>query len=140
MKLEMTIPSTPGFLHMLPGLDIIALVLIYPLLGASLVQQTGVDVTLNELSWRYEHVDNPILITLEAGDDSPLWVNKKLVPSDQLEKEIQQLRSEEGGSSINTVLLRTDVEVATGVEREVINRVLKLGLDCKLLGSSAEGN
>lgn len=137
MKLEVTIPSTPGFLHMLPGLDIIALVLIYPLLGSSLVQQTGVDVTLNELSWRYDHVDNPILITLEAGGDAPMWINKKLVSSDQLEKEIQQLRSADGGSSINTVLLRTDMEVTTGVEREVINRVLKLGLDCKLLGDAA---
>ena len=54
MKLEMTLPAKPGFLHMLPGLDIIALILMFPLLGPSFVQQTGIDVQVHESPWRYE--------------------------------------------------------------------------------------
>jgi len=134
MKLEMTLPATPGFLHMLPGLDIIALVLIFPLLGPSFVQQTGIDVQVHESPWRYEQMDNPVVITLGAGQGTPMWVNKQLVPMDDLEKELLRIRAEEGGSSITTAVLRSDVAVPSGVEKGVINRILKMGLNCGLVG------
>jgi len=72
MKLEMTLPARPGFLHMLPGLDIIALILMFPLLGPSFVQQTGIDVQVHESPWRYEQMDNPSGVTLGAavGDEA----------------------------------------------------------------------
>ena len=136
MKLELTIPARPSFLHMLPGLDIIALILIYPLMGASLVQETGVDVRLHESPWRYEQTDNPIVITLGAGSDRPIWVNKKQVSPDELEAEIAKIRREEGGDLITTAVLKSDVAVPSGAEKVIMNRVLKLGLDCKLLGRS----
>lgn len=136
MKLKLTIPAKPGFLHMLPGLDIIALILIYPLMGASLVQESGVAVKLHESPWRYEQTDKPVVITLGAGSDRPLWVNKKLISADELESEIAKIREAEGGAAITTAVLRVDVAVSSGVEKEVMNRILKLGLDCKLLGKS----
>lgn len=136
MKLELTIPATPGFLHMLPGLDIIALILVYPLMGASLVQETGVTVKLHESPWRYEQTDKPVVITLGAGEDRMIWLNKKLVAIDDLEQELAKLRDEEGGAAITTAVLRADVTVPSGVEKDVMNRILKLGLDCKLLGRS----
>ena len=134
MKLEMTLPARPGFLHMLPGLDIIALVLVFPLLGPSFVQQTGIDVKVHESPWRYEQMDNPVVITLGAGQGTPMWVNKQLVPLENLEKELLRIRAEEGGSSITTAVLRSDVAVPSGVEKGVINRILKMGLNCGLVG------
>ncbi|MGJ8676541.1 MAG: ExbD/TolR family protein [Akkermansiaceae bacterium] len=134
MKLELTLPSTPGFLHALPCLDIIALILIYPLLGASLVQETGVDVRLHESPWRYEQIDNPIVITIGAGRDTPIWVNKVQTTLAGLESEVNLLREQDAGRSMTTAVLRTDVEVASGVEKEVINQILMMGLHCKLLG------
>jgi len=137
MKLEMTLPSTPGFLHMLPGLDIIALILIFPLLGPSFVQQTGIDVRVHESPWRYEQMENPVVVTLGAavaGEEIPLWVNKNLVTIEGLEQEIVRLRAEEGGDAISTAVIRSDVSVPSGVEKDVINRVLKLGLSCGLVG------
>ena len=56
MKLEMTLPAKPGFLHMLPGLDIIALILMFPLLCPSFVQQTVFDVQVLESPCRYEQM------------------------------------------------------------------------------------
>lgn len=134
MKLELTLPSAPGLLHALPGLDIIALVLVFPLLGPSFVQQTGIDVKVHESPWRYEQMENPVVVTLGAGRNTPLWVNKKRVPMDQLEEEIKRLRSEEGGETITTAILRSDVSVPSGVEKEIINRIMKMGLNCGLVG------
>jgi biopolymer transport protein ExbD len=137
MKLEVTLPSTPGFIHMLPGLDIMALVLIFPLLGQSFVQQTGIDVRVHESPWRYEQMENPVVVTLgaaAAGEETPLWINKNLVPIDSLEEEILKLRTGEGGESITTAVIRADVSVPSGVEKNVINRILKLGLNCGLVG------
>jgi len=126
----MTLPSTPGFLHMLPGLDIIALILIFPLLGPSFVQQTGIDVRVHESPWRYEQMENPVVVTLGAavaGEEIPLWVNKNLVTIEGLEQEIVRLRAEEGGDAISTAVIRSDVSVPSGVEKDVINRVLPVG-------------
>ena len=137
MKLELTLPATPGLLHALPVLDIIALVLVFPLLGPSFVQQTGIDVKLHESPWRYEQMENPIVITLGAGEVTPLWVNKKSIAMGELEKEIERLRGEEGGETITTVVVRSDVSVPSGLEKEVINRVMKMGLNCGLVGRPA---
>lgn len=137
MKLEMTLPARPGFLHMLPGLDIIALILMFPLLGPSFVQQTGIDVQVHESPWRYEQMDNPIVVTLGAavGDEVvPVWVNKDQVSLGRLEAAIDALRSEEGGDAITTVVIRSDVSVPSGVEKEVVNQVIKLGLKCGIVG------
>jgi len=140
MKLEMTLPSTPGFIHMLPGLDIMALVLIFPLLGPSFVQQTGIDVRVHESPWRYEQMENPVVVTLGAsmdGEVTPLWINKQLVPIAELEEAISRLRAEQGGDSITTAVIRSDISVPSGVEKEVINRILKMGLNCGLVGKPA---
>ncbi|MGB1875048.1 MAG: ExbD/TolR family protein [Akkermansiaceae bacterium] len=133
----MTLPAKPGFLHMLPGLDIMALILMFPLLGPSFVQQTGIDVQVHESPWRYEQMENPIVLTLGAATGSeptPLWINKNEVAMSELESEIERLRSEEGGNAITTVVIRSDVSVPSGTEKEVINRVIKLGLKCGLIG------
>ncbi len=137
MKLEMTLPARPGFLHMLPGLDMIALILMFPLLGPSFVQQTGIDVQVHESPWRYEQMDNPIVVTLGAtvGDQVvPVWINKNEISLAELEVAIEALRSEEGGDAITTVVIRSDVSVPSGIEKQVVNRVIKLGLKCGLVG------
>ncbi len=132
MKLKLTLPAKPGFLHTLAGLDIIALILVFPLLGPSFAQQTGIEVTVHESPWRLSQMDSPIVITLGVGPGNPLWVNKNLVPIGDLEKEIQRLREE--GTVITTAVIRADVAVPSGVEKEVINRILKMGLNCGIAG------
>lgn len=134
MKLRMTLPSRPGFLHVLPGIDIVALILVFPLLGPSLVHQTGIEVKVHESPWRLAQMENPVVVTIGTGSPTPVWVNKKQVELKDLEAEIQRLRSEEGGEAITTAVVRTDVEVPTGVEKGVINRIIKMGLNCGLVG------
>jgi len=133
MKLELTLPSTPGFLHALPGLDLLALVLMFPLLGTSFVRQAGLEVTVHESPWRYQQMDNPVVITLGAGESRPIWVNKKQVLLEDLEAEISALQKAEG-DTITSAVVRSDISVSSGFEKEVINRILKMGLNCGLVG------
>ena len=63
-----------------------------------------------------------------------MWINKRQVLLADLESEIKRLQSEEDGNTITTAVLRTDVLVPSGVEKDVINRVIKIGLDCGLIG------
>ena len=134
MKLELTLPSSPGFLHALPGLDLIALVLMFPLLGSSFVRQTGMEVTVHESPWRYQQMDHPVVITLGIGADAPMWINKKQILMADLETEIKRLQQKEGGDVITTAVVRSDVGVPSGIEKEVIIRIQKLGLNCGLVG------
>jgi hypothetical protein len=134
MKLELTLPAKPGFLHALPGMDLIALVLMFPLLGSSFVRQAGMDVVMHESPWRYQQMDSPVVVTLGAGLENPMWVNKRQIPLENLETEIQRLQTEEGGAAISTAVVRSDVGVPSGVEKDVINRILKMGLKCGLVG------
>ena len=138
MKLELTLPSTPGFVHFLPGLDLLALVLMFPLLGSSFVRQAGLEVTVHESPWRYQQMDNPVVITLGVGKNRPIWVNKKQVSLENLEAEIEAVQKAEGGA-LTTAVIRSDVSVPSGFEKEVINRIVKMGLNCGLLGRPAGG-
>lgn len=134
MKLELTLPSSPGFLHALPGLDLMALVLMFPLLGSSFVRQAGMEVTVHESPWRYEQMDSPVVITLGIGEETPMWINKKQIPMADLEAELKKLLQAEGGDAMTTAVVRSDVGVPSGVEKEVIIRIQKLGLNCGLVG------
>ena len=134
MKLELTLPATPGFMHMFPGLDIIALVLMFPLLGSSVVRQAGIEVTVHESPWRYQQMDSPVVVTLGVGDDHPMWINKTPVPLADLENEIKRLQRADGGDAITTAVVRSDIGVPSGVEKDVINRILMMGLNCGLVG------
>lgn len=137
MKLELTLPSTPSFLHVLLGLDLLALVLMFPLLGSSFVRQAGMEVTMHESPWRYQQMDSPVVVTLGLGKGNPMWVNKKQVSMANLEIEIKRLQQAEGGERITTAVVRSDVGVPSGVEKEVINRILTMGLNCGLVGRPA---
>ena len=134
MKLDLTLPATPGFLFALPGLDLIALVLMFPLLGPSFVRQAGMEVTVYESPWRYQQMDVPVVITLGPGQGTPMWVNKKPVPIKDLEMEIKKLQLADGGDAITTAVVRSDIGVPSGVEKEVIIRIQQMGLNCGLVG------
>ena len=83
-------------------------------------------------------MENAVVITLGVGDDHPIWVNKKKVPFNQLEDEIVRLQQEDGGSSITSAVLRTDVGVPSGIEKTVVDRILKMGLKCGIVGPPAK--
>ena len=136
MKLEMTLPERPGFLHAVPLLNIFALVQLFFLLGPSLVWQSGVAVDLPPSRFQMERYETPLVVTLGPGEPTPrIHFARDSVTLDELSGRLDKLR--EGGAQAKAiVLLQTDTGTPVGIEREVTEMVLAKGFRLALVGKN----
>ena len=136
MKLEMTLPERPGFLHAVPILNIFALVQLFFLLGPSLVWQSGVAVDLPPSRFQMERYETPLVVTLRPGEPAPrIHFARDSVTLAELSARLEKLR-EEGAQAKAIVLLQTDTGTPVGVEREVSELVLAKGFRLALVGKN----
>ncbi|GAA5495279.1 hypothetical protein SAMN02745181_3569 [Rubritalea squalenifaciens DSM 18772] len=130
MKLQMSLPERPGMLHALPLLDLIALVLIFPLLGPSFVPLAGVEVKLPENDFRMQRFLNPIVVTVTAGQEPQIWVGKTKVRRDMLldyvAKEAESWKS--GGAPV--VHMKVDRAVPDSFGEDLSYELLRAGYRC----------
>jgi biopolymer transport protein ExbD len=139
MKLEMSLPERPGFLHALPILNIFALMQLFFLLGPSLIMQSGVAVELPPSRFQMERYDQSIVITLGPGEPDPrIHLGRDPVTAAELSKRLDQLRAD-GAQTQAMVLLQSDAGTPVGVEREVTEMVLAKGYRLALVGKIAAG-
>ena len=137
MKLEMTLPETPGFMHAVPVLNIFALLLLFFLLGPSLVLQSGVAVDLPPSRFQMERYQNTLVVTLGPGEPTPrIHFGRDAVSLSELAERLEKLRAD-GMKSKAIVLLQTDTDTPVGVEREVTELVLSKGFRIALVGKTA---
>jgi biopolymer transport protein ExbD len=137
MKLEMTLPERPGFLHAVPILNIFALMQLFFLLGPSMVMQSGVAVELPPSRFQMERYQEPLVVTLGPGDPGPrIHLGRDPVTLDGLSSRLDTLRAE-GAQAKAIVLLQTDKGTPVGVEREVTEMVLGKGFRLALVGETA---
>jgi biopolymer transport protein ExbD len=136
MKLEMTLPERPGFLHAVPILNIFALVQLFFLLGPSLVLQSGVAVDLAPSRFQMERYQDSIVVTLGPGEPGPrIHFGRDAVTVQELSDRLDKLRAE-GAPTKAIVLLQTDTGTPVGIEREVTELVLDKGFRLALVGKS----
>ena len=136
MKLEMTLPELPGFLHAIPLLNIFALVQLFFLLGPSLVWQSGVAVDLPPSRFQMERYETPLVVTLGPGEPTPrIHFARDSVTLDGLSERLEKLR-ETGAQAKAIVLLQTDTGTPVGIEREVTEMVLSKGFRLALVGKN----
>lgn len=136
MKLEMTLPERPGFLHALPILNIFALVQLFFLLGPSLVSQSGVAVDLPPSRFQMERYQDSLVVTLGPGEPTPrIHFGRDAVTLAELSERLEKQRAE-GTSSRSLVLLQTDAGTPVGVEREVTELALGKGFRLALVGKN----
>ena len=134
MKLEMTLPERPGFLHAIPILNIFALLLLFFLLGPSLVLQSGVAVDLPPSKFQMERYQDALVVTLGPGEPGPrIHLGRDSVTQEKLAERLDNLRAD-GASAKTIVLLQTDAGTPVGVEREVSELVLGKGFRLALVG------
>ncbi|RYD35170.1 MAG: hypothetical protein EOP85_19250, partial [Verrucomicrobiaceae bacterium] len=127
MKLEMTLPERPGFLHVVPVLNIFALMQLFFLLGPSMVMQSGVAVDLPPSRFQMERYDQSLVVTLGPGNPTPrIHFGRDPVTKGELATRLDQLR-EEGAQMRAMVLLQTDAGTPVGTEREITELVLAEG-------------
>ena len=136
MKLEMTLPERPGFLHAVPILNIFAMVQLFFLLGPSLVWQSGVAVDLPPSRFQMERYETPLVVTLGPGEPTPrIHFARDSVTLAELSERLAKLR-EDGAQAKAIVLLQTDTGTPVGVEREITELVLGKGFRLAIVGKT----
>ncbi len=137
MKLEMTLPDQPGFLHAVPILNIFALMQLFFLLGPSLVMQSGVAVDLPPSRFQMERYQDTLVVTLGPGEPEPrIHFGRDPVTRGQLAERLEKLRAK-GAQMKAMVLLQTDAGTPVGIEREVTELVLAKGFRLAMVGKNA---
>lgn len=131
MKLETTLPERPGFLHVVPAFNLLALLLILVVLGPSLILQSGVSVNLPVSRFQMERFRDSLVISITAGEPARIYLGRDIVGLDRLEDALERKRNQ---SATTTVLLRTDVGTPAGIEREVCEMVLHKGFRLVMVG------
>jgi biopolymer transport protein ExbD len=136
MKLEMTLPERPGFLHAVPILNIFALIQLFFLLGPSLVLQSGVAVDLPPSRFQMERYKESLVVTLGPGEPAPhIHLGRQPVTQAELSERLEKLRTE-GAPTKAIVLLQTDTGTPVGVEREISEMVLSKGFRLAIVGKN----
>ncbi|MEO1856873.1 MAG: biopolymer transporter ExbD [Rubritalea sp.] len=127
----MSLPERPGLMHALPLVDLLALVMLFPLLSTSLAPQAGVEVELPETDFRLQRVANPIVVSITGGVDPQFWVGKELVEEDDLLALVQKRAESWESGGAPAVLMRVD----KSAQMHGVNVMLKLkseGFRCLL--------
>lgn len=134
MKLEMTLPERPGFIHAVPVVNIFALMQLFFLLSPSLVLQSGVSVDLPPSKFQMERYQESLVVTLSPGDPAPrIHFGREAVTQQELSSRLDKLH-DDGASTKAIVLLQTDAGLPVGAEREISEMVLSKGFRLAIVG------
>ena len=137
MKLEMTLPERPGFLHAIPVVNIFALMQLFFLLGPSLVMQSGVSVDLPPSRFQMERYKESLVVTLSPGDSVPrIYLGREAVTVQELAERLDELHAA-GASTRAIVLLQTDAGLPVGAERDISEMVLGKGFRLAIVGKTS---
>lgn len=136
MKLEMTLPERPGFLHAVPVLNLFALLLMFLLLGPSFVMHAGISVDMPPSRFQMERFRNSIVVTLGPGLPEPrIHLGRDSVTMAELGTRLDEL-GKEGVAAKSIVLLQTDAGTPVGLERGVTESILGKGFRVAYVGQA----
>jgi len=125
MKLEMSLPQRPGLIYTMPVLDILVLVLIFPLLGSSFSTDAGVSLQLPDTSHRIKRMENSIVVAVKGIDQHEIYVNRRLVDEDDLLEELKREASSWNSGGPVGVIYRVDSQVPSGYKDRIADLLLK---------------
>lgn len=136
MKLEMTLPERPGFLHAVPVLNLFALLLLFLLLGPSFVMHAGISVEMPPSRFQMERYRDSLVVTLGPGQPNPrIHLGRDAVTLPELLARLDELRNA-GKAGRSIVLLQTDTRAPVGLEREVTEAILTKGFRVAYVGQA----
>ncbi|MEI6604988.1 MAG: biopolymer transporter ExbD [Verrucomicrobiota bacterium] len=137
MKLEMTLPERPGFLHALPVFNLFLLLTLFFMLGPSLVTQSGVMVDLPPSKFQMERFRDTLVVTLSPGQSGPrIHLQRHPVTFDELAARLDGLRGD-GVAAKGVILLQTDAATPVGDERAVAELIVGKGFRLAMVGQAA---
>jgi biopolymer transport protein ExbD len=137
MKLESSLNGSPGWVYVVPALNLLALLWLIQFTAPSMARQFGITVQPPPSRFQLERFDAPIVITIGASGDEPrIHLGRDPLTLDELSSRLDQLRLQ-GAPKESMVLLQTDASAPSGIERQISELVLSMGFKLALLGSDA---
>lgn len=134
MTLTMTLPERPGFLHVIPVLDLFLMMVLFFMVAPSLILQSGVTVEPPPSKFQMERFQDTLVVTLGAGQaEGNIHVGRKSVKFEQLE-EILDAKRADGSAAKSIVLLQTAAEIPVRTERKVAEMIIGKGFRLALVG------
>lgn len=129
MKLQMSLPQRPGMIYTMPVLDILVLVLVFPLLGSSFTTNAGIQLTLPDTSHRFDRMEHSIIVTVSGAKrrDRQIWINRRKVKErDLLEELAKEAVNWQGGGAVG-IIYRVDASVPSGYKVRIGDQLLAEG-------------
>jgi biopolymer transport protein ExbD len=126
MKLETNLTNRAGMMYIAPLLDVVLLLLVFFLLGSSLILKSGyaVSVPYSQSSLPSTDRSHVITMALAAGGESTIYFNEHRVGLDELDERLKN-----GDVQIRQIILRADRGAPFGEVVKVSNLVLSHGYD-----------
>jgi len=93
MKLVSTLRLRPGLLLLIPVTDVFCTLLVFFLLGSSLVQQSGVRVELPPSSFAVQGLADAHVLVISAGKTPQLVLNREEIAIEELPAWLDKLAS-----------------------------------------------
>ena len=123
MKLEMSLPTRPGLVFLAPGLDLLALVLIFPVFVSAFASNSGYEVKLPDSLHRIARMEHSISVSIKGGSEPQIWVNTQKVSERELVSVVARESEDwQGGGSVG-IVLRVDRSVPSGVMSRIRERL-----------------
>lgn len=127
MKLEMSLPQRPGLIYTLPVLDILVLVLVFPLLGSSFTTNAGIELVLPDTGHRFDRMERSIVVTVKGSTEQQIYINRRLVKErDLLEELVNEAVNWQGGGAVG-IIFRVDKRVPSGYKTFIGDKLLAEG-------------
>ena len=111
-------------INMTPMLDIVFIMLIFFIVTAVFVKESGIDVTKPE--GESIAIQRNVSILIAVNDNDEVWINRQKVELDSIRTAVEKLHAENPKGS---VAIQTDVESKAGLALKVYDAVRDAGVE-----------
>ena len=123
-----------GAIDLTPMLDVVFIMLIFFIVTATFIKESGVEVNRPEASTANEKSETTVLVAINS--DNSVWIDKRRVDVRSVKANIQRLHAEnpEGGVVIQSdknATVKTFTEVLDAAREVVGNEKVSLAVDKK---------
>ena len=110
-------------IDMTPMLDIVFIMLIFFIVTATFVKETGIDVTRPDSDTAVQQTKVGMLIAIDAQNE--IWINRRKIDLSALRANVERLRAEnpQGGA-----VIQADKDARTGILVDVMDRLRQAGV------------
>ncbi len=110
-------------IDMTPMLDVVFIMLIFFIVTATFVKETGIDVTRPDAETAVKQTKVGILIAIDENNE--IWINRRKIDLTALRANVERLRAENPQGS---AVIQADKVARTGILVDVMDRLRQAGV------------